>query len=89
MVDSSHVRLVSDWVLRHPACSLSPKTYCSDVPQKEVLTCDVAGLGVHEVRVQLFPAAAPPHAVVVSTNAPEDATPERWEAQVRSRNPIP
>lgn len=50
--------------------------------RQEVLSCDVAGLGIHELLVQLFQAAAPPHAVVVSTDAPEDAIPERWEAQV-------
>lgn len=50
--------------------------------RQEVLSCDVAGLGIHELLVLLFQAAAPPHVVVVSTDAPEDALPERWEAQV-------
>ena len=35
--------------------------------RQEVMSCDVAGLGVHELLVELFQAGAPPHLVVVST----------------------
>ena len=50
----------------------------------EVLSCDVAGLARDEVAVELFQSArGAPHTVLVSTNAPDDAVPERWEAEVR------
>ena len=50
----------------------------------EVLSCDVAGLARDEVAVELFQSArGAPHRVLVSTNAPDDAVPERWEAEVR------
>lgn len=48
-----------------------------------MLSCDVAGLGMHELLAELYQQKTPPHTVVVATNAPEDAMPERWEAQVR------
>ena len=42
----------------------------------------IGGLGKHELRVELHESTRPPHAVVVSTDAPADAIPERWEADV-------
>jgi hypothetical protein len=38
---------------------------------------------MHELLAELYQQKTPPHTVVVATNAPEDAMPERWEAQVR------
>ena len=43
---------------------------------------EIGGLGKHELRVELHESSRPPHAVVVSTDAPADALPERWEADV-------
>ena len=43
----------------------------------------IGGLGKHELRVELHESTRPPHAVVVSTDAPADAIPERWKLTCR------
>ena len=36
----------------------------------------------HELKAEITEQVKPPHQVAVSTNAPEDATPERWEVDL-------
>lgn len=53
-----------DGVVRVEVISLGPR--------------EVGGLEMHELRAEIVELAKPPHEVAVFTNAPEDATPERW-----------
>jgi hypothetical protein len=43
---------------------------------------EVGGLEMHELKAEITEQVKPPHQVAVSTNAPEDATPERWEVDL-------